>query len=247
MTTSVETISGAVSAAPEIVPPRGGKSGALRAAIFGVNDGLVSNLALVMGVAGAGVGRSVVLLAGIAGLLAGAFSMAAGEYVSMRVQREIFERLIAKESAELMTNPIGETNELRILLERRGIPLEVAQQAAVALMKDPKTALDVHAREELGLDPDELGSPLGAAGSSFASFLVGAVIPLLPYFFTGRGPAAFLAIGCSTVALFSVGALMTMFTRRSWTRSGARMVLIGGSAALVTFGVGKLLGVAGLS
>ena len=247
MTLPAETIPRAPSAAaPEIESPRGGKSGVLRAAIFGVNDGLVSNLALVMGVAGAGVGRSVVLLAGIAGLLAGAFSMAAGEYVSMRVQREIFERLIAKESAELSADPEGETNELTAILQRRGMPLDVAERAAVALMRDPKTALDVHAREELGLDPDDLGSPLGAAGSSFGSFLVGAVIPLFPYFFIGNGPAALMAIGFSLVGLFSVGALMTLLTHRSWARSGARMLVIGGGAAVVTFGVGRLLGVAGL-
>src|SRR5919201_7133497 len=171
----------------------GGKSGALRAAIFGVNDGLVSNLSLIFGVAGAGVSNRVVLLAGIAGLLAGAFSMAAGEYVSMRVQREVFERLIHLEAHELGTDPEGEERELTQIYVSKGIPHELATRVAEALMRDPGIALETHAREELGLDPEEgLGSPWVADGSSFVTFAIGALIPLVP-FLIGGGTGATVA------------------------------------------------------
>ncbi|HEX6208598.1 MAG TPA: VIT1/CCC1 transporter family protein [Actinomycetota bacterium] len=237
---------GPLPAEGEIASLVGGKSGALRAAIFGVNDGLVSNLSLIMGVAGAGVSPEVILLAGIAGLLAGAFSMAAGEYISMRVQRELFERLIHLEAHELGVDPEGETEELAELLAKRGIPEELAPRVAESLMEDPATALDVHAREELGLDPEELGSPWGAAASSFVTFALGALVPLAPYLFAEGALAAWLAVGLALGALFGVGALMTMFTGRSAALSGGRMMLIGGAAALVTFFVGKLLDVTAL-
>jgi vacuolar iron transporter family protein len=224
----------------------GSRSGALRAAIFGVNDGLVSNLALIMGVAGAGVDREVILVAGIAGLLAGAFSMAAGEYASMRVQRELFERLLHIEAHEIGTDPEGETRELAILLERKGMPPAVAREAAESLMTEPRTALEVHAKEELGLDPDALGSPIGAAGSSFATFAVGALLPLTPYFLTGGPAAAIAASAIALAALAGVGAVMSRFTDRGAVFSGLRMVLLGGSAALVTYLVGRLLGVTAL-
>ena len=165
----------------------GGKSGALRAAIFGANDGLVSNLSLIMGVAGAGVDHSVVILAGVAGLLAGAFSMAAGEYISMRVQREVFERLIHLEAHEIGSDHAAERKELAELYERKGISPELADRLAEELMRDPKVALETHAREELGLDEQGLGSPWAAAGSSFATFAVGAILPLVR---RGRGPRA---------------------------------------------------------
>jgi VIT1/CCC1 family predicted Fe2+/Mn2+ transporter len=225
------------------VPVAGGRSGALRAAIFGANDGLVSNLALIMGVAGAGVEREVILVAGIAGLLAGAFSMAAGEYISMRVQREMFERLIHLEAHEIAADPEGETRELVEVFRRRGIPTSLARQTAERLMADPDRALDVHAREELGLDPRSLGSPWGAAGSSMATFAVGAFLPLLPYLFTEGTAAAVVAVTLSLVALFSVGAGMSAFTGRSWALSGIRMTAIGGGAALITHLVGRLLDV----
>jgi VIT1/CCC1 family predicted Fe2+/Mn2+ transporter len=223
-----------------------GKSGALRAAIFGVNDGLVSNLSLIMGFAGAGVGRDVILLAGLAGLTAGAFSMAAGEYVSMRVQRELFERLIHLEAHEIGTDPEGERLELARLLERRGIPARLARESAESLMADPQVALEVHAKEELGLDPAELGSPWGAAGSSFITFSVGALVPLAPFLLASGGAAAWTAVGISLTALFAVGATMTRFTGRPWALSGGRMTLIGGTAALVTFLIGRLVGVTAL-
>src|SRR5262245_59596721 len=149
--------------------PVGGKSGALRAAIFGVNDGLVSNLSLIFGVAGAGVDNEVVIIAGVAGLLAGAFSMASGEYISVRTQREVYERLIHLEAHEIGTEPDAERLELVEIYVRKGLPRDLADRLATELMKDPQTALDTHAREELGLDREGLGSPLAAAGSSFAT------------------------------------------------------------------------------
>jgi len=221
----------------------GGKSGAIRAAIFGVNDGLVSNLSLIMGVTGASASNRFVLLAGVAGLLAGAFSMGAGEYVSMRVQRELFERLLHLEAHELATDPDEERSELRQIYERKGFPRHLAEAAADTVMQDPKVALETHAREELGLDPDQLGSPWGAALSSFATFSVGAGVPLLPFVF-GSGTAAQLAaISASGVALFAVGASMSLLTQRAWWFSGLRMLLVGAAAAAITFGVGHLIGV----
>jgi VIT1/CCC1 family predicted Fe2+/Mn2+ transporter len=218
----------------------------MRAAIFGINDGLVSNLSLIMGVAGAGVNRDVILLAGIAGLLAGAFSMAAGEYASMRVQREVFERLIHWEAHELATDPEGETKELAGLLEQRGIPTALADQTAEAIMENPRVALEVHAKEELGLDPEQLGSPWGAAGSSFVSFAVGALVPLGPFLLAAGLAATWSSVMLSLTALFAVGASMSIFTGRAWWLYGLRMLAIGGGAALVTYGVGRLLGVTAL-
>jgi vacuolar iron transporter family protein len=230
----------------EPTPVAGGKSGALRAAIFGINDGLVSNLSLIMGVSGAGVDREVILLAGIAGLLAGAFSMAAGEYASMRVQREVFERLIHWEAHELATDPEGETKELAGILERRGIPASLARKTSEAVMENPQVALEVHAKEELGLDPQELGSPWGAAASSFTAFAVGATVPLAPFLFSAGVVVTWTSVALSLASLFAVGASMSIFTGRAWWLSGGRMLLIGGGAALVTYWVGRLLGVTAL-
>ena len=224
--------------------PFGGKSGALRAAIFGVNDGLVSNLSLIFGVAGAGVDNEVVIIAGVAGLLAGAFSMASGEYVSVRVQREVYERLIHLEAHEIGTEPDEEREELAELYERKGIPRDVADTIATELMKDPGIALQTHAREELGLDPDEgLGSPVAAAASSFVSFGLGAFVPLLPYL-VSEGSAAIVASAVlSGIALFVVGAAISYLTGKSWLLSGLRMLSFGAAAASITFLVGKLLDV----
>ena len=237
---------GPVPSAGEPTPVAGGKSGALRAAIFGINDGLVSNLSLIMGVSGAGVDREVILLAGVAGLLAGAFSMAAGEYTSMRVQREVFERLIHWEAHELATDPEGETKELAGILEGRGIPASLARLTSEAVMENPQVALEVHAKEELGLDLKELGSPWGAAGSSFAAFAVGAMVPLAPFLIGAGFTVTWTSVILSLSSLFAVGASMSIFTGRAWWLSGGRMVLIGGGAALVTYGVGRLLGVTAL-
>jgi vacuolar iron transporter family protein len=219
----------------------GGKSGALRAAVFGVQDGLVSNLSLIMGVAGAAVSNRFIVVAGVAGLLAGAFSMAAGEYHSMRVQRELFERLLHLEAHELATMPEAEHHELRRIYERRGFPPRLAREVTDVVMADPAVALETHAREELGLDPDQLGSPWGAAASSFFTFGVGAFIPLVP-FLAGSGVAAVSAsIAASAVALLGVGATMSLLTGRSAVFSGVRMLVLGGLAASVTYAVGRAL------
>src|SRR6266540_1076447 len=220
-----------------------GRSGALRAAVFGVNDGLVSNLSLVMGVAGADPGNQFVLLAGVAGLLAGSFSMAAGEYVSMQSQRELFERQIALERDELAEDPEEEQQELALIYRAKGVSRSEAEQLARSLMSDPEIALDTLIREELGLDPDELGSPWAAATSSFASFAVGALLPVLPYLFFGSFGAFVLSAVLSAVALFAVGAAVSLLTGRGLLYSGARMLLIGAAAAAVTYVVGHLIGI----
>jgi VIT1/CCC1 family predicted Fe2+/Mn2+ transporter len=224
---------------------RAGRSGTLRAVIFGVSDGLVSNLSLVMGVAGASQGQgNFVLLAGIAGLMAGAFSMAAGEYISMQSQRELFERQIELERAELEAMPEEEQAELASVYRAKGFTQSEAAAIAERMFHDPQRALDALVREELGLDPDELGSAWGAAFGSFVAFAVGAAIPVAPYLF-GSGMVAFVgSIGLSLAALFAVGAGVSLLTGRSLLFSGARQVLIGSAAAAVTYVVGRAIGVA---
>lgn len=225
--------------------PGAGKSGALRAAIFGLNDGLVSNLSLIFGVAGSGLDRDVVVIAGIAGLLAGAFSMAAGEYVSMKVQREVFEHLIHTEAHELATVPEEEHRELKEIYERRGIDPDTAALIATELMREPRLALETHAREELGIDMEEgLGSPWGAAGSSFLMFAVGAFIPLLPFLVATGRLSVLVSAALSGVTLFGVGGATSLLTGRGFVVSGARMLAIGAAAAAITYGVGRLLDVA---
>lgn len=223
----------------------GGQSGTLRATIFGVSDGLVSNLSLVMGVAGAAESNpSFILLAGIAGLLSGAFSMAAGEYVSMQSQRELFERQIALERAELEAAPEEEEAELAGIYRAKGFTDEEATAIAHRLFRDPETALDTLIREELGLDPGELGSPWGAAIGSFLAFAAGALVPVAPYLFGGGQLAFQLSLGLSLVALFAVGAGVSLLTGRGFLYGGARQVLLGAAAAAVTYAVGRLIGVA---
>ena len=220
-----------------------GSGGTLRAVIFGVSDGLVSNLALVMGFAGAQADAEFVMLAGVAGLIAGACSMAAGEYVSMRAQRELFERQIALEATELQLMPEEEEAELALIYRAKGVSAAEAEQLASRIMENPDVALDTLAREELGLDPDQLGSPWGAAISSFLAFTVGAIIPVLAYF-TGAGLAQFaVSAAMSGVALFAVGAGVSLFTGRSGLYSGGRQLVIGAAAAAVTFGIGSAIGV----
>jgi VIT1/CCC1 family predicted Fe2+/Mn2+ transporter len=221
---------------------RGSRSGTLRAAVFGANDGLVSNLSLVMGVAGALSDNHFIVLAGIAGLLAGAFSMAAGEYISMQSQREVFERQIAVEREEMRVMPDVEERELAQIYRNKGLPKADAERVAAHLMEDPVIALDTKVREELGLDPDELGSPWGAATSSFIAFAIGAVIPLTPFLLGVGLPALVSALGLSFAALFLVGAGVSVFTGRSLLFSGARQVAIGAAAAAVTYVVGTLIG-----
>ena len=223
---------------------RAGRSGTLRAVIFGVSDGLVSNLALVMGVAGASAGAgNFVLLAGVAGLLAGAFSMAAGEYISMQSQRELFERQIELERAELEAMPEEEEAELASVYRAKGFTEAEAATIAHRMFSDPQHALDTLVREELGLDPDELGSPWGAAFGSFVAFAIGALIPVVPYLFMGGATAFVVAIGVSLAALFAVGAGVSLLTGRSTLFSGARQVAIGAAAAAVTYVVGSVIGV----
>ncbi len=232
---------------PGPVPPQElpfgvkGKSGALRAAIFGVNDGLVSNLSLIMGFTGAAASNRVILLAGVAGLLAGAFSMAAGEYISMQNQRELFERLLHLEAHELATEPEEEHRELQEIYERKGFPPQLAREVTDVVMKDPDMALETHAREELGLDPDELGSPVGAAASSFVTFAVGAGVPLLPFVLASGPTAAVVAIAASGVSLVGVGAGLSLLTGRQLLLSALRQLLVGAVAAGVTFAVGRAL------
>jgi vacuolar iron transporter family protein len=221
-----------------------GKSGRLRAAIFGINDGLVSNVALIMGFAGADQPRGVILLAGISGLLAGAFSMGAGEYISMKVQREVLERMLHLEAHELFGDPAAEQAELAQIYRRKGLSPELADQVATRLMRDPAVALDTHAREELGIDPEEgLGNPWGAAISSFLMFCVGAAIPLIPFVFMSGMQATLASAALTGVALLVVGVLTARLTGRPRWLSAVRQFAIGMGAALVTYVVGRSLGV----
>jgi vacuolar iron transporter family protein len=219
--------------------------GSLRAAVFGVNDGLVSNLSLVLGVAGAGAARGYVLMSGAAGLLAGALSMAAGEYVSVRSQREMYEYQIALEREELREYPDEEAEELALIYQARGVELEQARAVSRALLAHPDKALDVLAREELGLNPDDLGSPWRAASASFVTFAAGALVPLVPFLARMAGTAAVgVSAAMTAVALFAVGLSLSLFTGRDALRSALRMVLIGGGAGTLSFLVGRALGVA---
>ncbi|MCH7719119.1 MAG: VIT1/CCC1 transporter family protein, partial [Chloroflexi bacterium] len=212
------------------------------ATIFGVSDGLVSNLALVMGFAGAQADPEIVMLAGVAGLLAGASSMGAGEYVSMRAQRELYERQIALEEMELALAPEEERAELALIYRAKGVPAAEAQQIADRIFQNREVALDTLVREELGLDPEALGAPWGAAIGSFLAFAAGAIVPVLAYF-TGAGWAQFgISAAMSGVALFSVGVGVSLFTGRSALYSGARQLAIGAFAAALTYGIGTAIG-----
>jgi VIT1/CCC1 family predicted Fe2+/Mn2+ transporter len=221
---------------------RGDRSGALRAAVFGVSDGLVSNTSLVMGFAGSGAPRLTVLLAGVAGLLAGAFSMAAGEYVSMASQRESYQREISLEEQELAENPEEERAELALIYRAKGLSRSEAQLLADRIMADRQVALDTLAREELGLDPDELGSPWSAAISSLLSFAAGAFVVVLPYLIGSGAAALAAAIGLTAVALLAVGGGIGALNGRPVLRSALRQLVFGGAAAAITFVVGHLIG-----
>lgn len=221
---------------------RGDRSGALRAGVFGVSDGLVSNTALVMGFAGSGTSRTVTLLAGVAGLLAGSFSMAAGEYVSMSSQREMYEREISLEAAELAEKPQEERDELVLIYRAKGVERADAERMADRIMADREVALDTLTREELGLDPEALGSPWSAAASSLLAFAVGAFVVVVPYLFGGGTAALLTAIGLAVAALFAVGATIGAVNGRSVLHSGLRQVVAGALAAGITFGVGHLIG-----
>lgn len=223
------------------------KSGSIRAAVFGVSDGLVSNTALVMGFAGASlagaIDNSVVLFAGLAGLLAGAFSMAAGEYVSVASQRDLFKREIDLERQELAEKPEEERLELELIYRAKGLPREQAKAIAEQIMSDPETALDTLAREELGLDPDELGSAWKAAISSFIAFAIGASVVVVPYALFSGLTAFALAIVLALVGLVVVGGTVGRLSGRGVLFSAGRQTMWGVGAAAVTYLVGSLVGV----
>lgn len=218
---------------------------ALRAAVLGANDGLVSNLSLVMGVAGAALASETILITGLAGLLAGACSMAMGEWVSVQSSREAAERQLEIEADELDTFPEEELEELRLIYRAKGLSEDQAAALADNLMSDRQAVLDVKAREELGIDPDELGgSPTVAAAASFVLFAIGAIVPVLPYMFAVGRTATVLAVLASGLGLFALGAATTVITGRSALWSGMRQLLIGWAAAAVTYGLGTAIGVA---
>jgi vacuolar iron transporter family protein len=218
---------------------------ALRAAVLGGNDGLVSNFSLVMGIAGATAGQTGVLLAGIAGLLAGALSMALGEWISVKSSQELHENQMQLEMDELETNPEGEMQELALINMAKGVPEKQAYEMAANLMKDKNQAYEVLVKEELGINAEELkGSAMEAAIYSFILFSIGAVIPVIPFMFTHGMPAIIISVIVSSLGLFLIGSAITLFTGRSIWFSGFRQVLFGLAAAAVTFGIGKLIGVA---
>ena len=225
---------------------RGGLGSNLRASVFGVSDGLVSNASLVLGVAGAGAAGGYVLLTGAAGMLAGALSMAAGEYVSVRSQREMYEYQIALEREEVAEYPEEEAEELALIYQARGVEIEQARKVSRTLLANPEQALDVLSREELGLNPDDLGSPFGAALTSFLSFALGAALPLVPFLAMKSTGAVTLEITAALTcgALFLIGLVLSLFTGRDALKGALRMVLIGAGAGVVSFVVGRLLGVA---
>jgi len=218
--------------------------GNLRASVFGVNDGLISNASLILGIAGASPDAHTVILTGIAGMCAGAFAMATGEYVSVRSQRELFEYQIGLERDELAQYPEAEAQELALIYAAKGLRPDEAAKLASRIVADPEHALDTLAREELGLNPDQLGSPWGAAIASFVSFAIGAFLPLAPFMVLSGPRTLPVAIGVTGISLFGVGALLSLFTGRRALNSGLRMLLLGGFAGAVTFGVGRLAGVA---
>jgi VIT1/CCC1 family predicted Fe2+/Mn2+ transporter len=218
---------------------------ALRAAVLGANDGLVSNLSLVMGVAGAAMSERVLLVTGFAGLLAGAGSMAMGEWLSVQSSRELNERQLDIERQELATAPAEEAEELALIYQAKGLPEDQARTLAARLLAAPDTALDTLAREELGIDPRARGgSTWEAALTSFFLFAIGAIVPVLPFLFLQGSTALMASIGASAAALFLIGAGITLLTGRSVIFSGARSVVIGLGAAGLTWAVGRLVGVA---
>jgi VIT1/CCC1 family predicted Fe2+/Mn2+ transporter len=219
------------------------QGGAARAAIFGVSDGLVSNVSLILGVAGAAPAAGVVRLAGLAGLIAGSVSMAAGEYVSMKAQAELLEHELDMERIELRRNPHDETAELAEIYTSRGIGPDQARHLAEQVMKDPEQALEVHAREELGIDPSSLGSPVMAAVTSFLAFAVGALLPLVPWFFTHGAAAEIGSVLLGVTGAIAVGTALARFTGRSMVRSAFRQLLIAVVAAGVTWAVGRVVGI----
>jgi len=207
-----------------------------------VSDGLVTNVALVLGMAGANPGGSIVRLAGVAGLVAGSFSMAAGEYLSMTAQRELLERELDVERRALKRTPEGETRELQRMYEQRGIDADTARSMATQVMADPDLALETHAREEMGISTSNLGSPVQAAVASFVTFAVGAFIPLLPWLYSKGNPALIASVVLGAVASLVVGGILAAFTERPLLRTAGRQLLVAAVAAGVTYGVGRAIG-----
>jgi VIT1/CCC1 family predicted Fe2+/Mn2+ transporter len=219
-----------------------GRAGSVRAAIFGMNDGLVSNLSLILGVAGAGVEPKTVILTGFAGLLAGAFSMAAGEYTSVASQRDLLTRQVAMERREMEEAPEEEAAELALIFQQKGLSPEQAARTAAELLKNPESAADTLIREELGLDPDDLGSPMGAAGASFALFSVGAIVPIVPFLLTSGTPAVIISSLLAGLVLAGVGGFVGFLAGTGVARSAFRMVGLAALAAGITWAVGKAFG-----
>jgi VIT1/CCC1 family predicted Fe2+/Mn2+ transporter len=218
------------------------RGGGARAAVFGISDGLVTNVSLVLGIAGANAGGAFVRLAGVAGLVAGSFSMAAGEYLSMTAQRELMERELEVERRSLHRSPEGEAAELRGVYVRRGIDPTVATEMVNEVHQDPDLALETHAREELGISVQSLGSPWQAAAASFVTFALGAFIPLAPWLFTSGTVAIVLSVVLGAVASLVVGVVLARFTERPVVASALRQLAVTAVAAAVTFGVGKAIG-----
>jgi len=216
--------------------------GGARAAVFGISDGLVSNVSLILGMAGAHASAGSVRLAGIAGLVGGAFSMATGEYVSMRAQSELMERELDVERQAILADPEDERRELAALYRSRGVEPDVADELSGKMMRDPDLALETHAREELGFAPGETGNPFQAALSSFVMFALGAFIPLLPWLLTSGTTATLWSVGLGAAASVVVGAALSFFTGRSWLWSASRQFLISAGAAGVTYSIGHLVG-----
>lgn len=221
----------------------GNLSNNLRAAVFGINDGLISNTSLILGIAGANANEHMVILAGIAGLIAGAASMGAGEYISVRSQREVYECQIAIEKQELEEYPEEEMEELSIIYQARGIPVEDANKLAKLMIENPETGLNTLAREELGLNPDELVSPVGAMVSSFFSFAIGAIVPLIPFMFGSHSWTLIASISLTAITLFLIGIILSLFSNRNPILLGLRMLGIGLLAGVITYFVGKFVGV----
>jgi vacuolar iron transporter family protein len=215
----------------------------LRASVFGVNDGLVSNASLVLGAAGASLDHRTILLTGVAGMVGGAFSMACGEYISVKSQREFFEKQIALEKEELELYPEEEAMELALIFEARGLSKSDAERTGKALIANPARALETLAREELGVNPEDLGSAPLAAGSSFASFVLGAFVPILPFLFRFNESPLVLSVGLTALSLLGIGATVSLFTGRSAFGGALRMLLIGAFSGGCTFALGYALNV----
>lgn len=215
----------------------------LRAAVFGINDGLISNVSLILGIAGANADQHFILLAGVAGLLAGACSMGAGEYISVRSQREVFEYQIAIEKQELAEYPEEEMEELSLIYQARGVPKEDADKLSRLMISNPDTGLNTLAREELGINPEDMVSPVSAMLASFFAFSIGAVIPLIPFFFSQSAWNLYISIGITGLTLFVIGAILSLYSNRGPLYLGFRMLFTGAIAGILTFYIGRLLGI----